>query len=336
MDAATGLLYQALATAAQASPAARLAVLNAVADPALLALARDARLDLVQTFRPDAAALEKDGMPRVESLHGSFTAIAIRPSKNKLQTLGWIAGAIQHLEENGVLLLAAENSHGAKSYEKLLAGIGPLASTSKAKCRLLRLRKTAGIDLTGLAAWQHAAAPRRQPAHGLWSAPGLFSWEQADVGSALLLEHLAGRLDGHGMDLCCGYGFLGCNLLETHPEIGMLHMLDAEQLALSMARRNAEAFADKVQLHWLDAAHEAIPEGLDWLVCNPPFHSGQTRDIELGQTIVANGCQSLKRGGRMIMVANRKLPYEKLLAGHLQDVRIVIQSQGYKVIEGNR
>jgi len=340
VDPATGLLYTALLKTAETKPAARLAVLHAVDDVRLLPLVRAQRLDLLQTFRPDAEAMRKSGMSTVEALQGSYGAIAIRPSKNKVQTLGWVAEALAHLEADGVLLLAAENSHGARSYERLLAAIGPVASASKAKCRLIRLRKTADMNRQLLVDWRQAAEPGLQPAHGLWSAPGLFSWEKPDAGSVLLLQHLPERLEGTGMDLCCGYGFLGETLLQRHPEIAALHMLDADRLALAMAGRNTEADGEKgsgkVKLHWLDAARESLPKGLDWIACNPPFHTGQARDVELGQAIVTHACDALRTGGRIWLVANRKLPYEKRLESRLREVRVLTQEQGYKILEGVR
>jgi len=335
MDAATGLLYDALLEAASATTG-RVAVCNALADGRLAPLAGEYRLDLLQEFRPEAVALAESGMTAMDGLAGPYDLVAVRPSKNKLQTLGWVAQAIDQLADGGLLLLAAANNHGAKSYEKLLAEVGSVSSASKAKCRLLRLRKSDAIDHGRLAEWLENAAPRQQSSHGLWSAPGLFSWEHADAGSALLLAQLPEQLAGSGMDLCCGYGFLASSLLQRHAEIARLHLLDADRLAVSMAGRNTEAFAGKVELHWRDAACEALPQRLDWVVCNPPFHSGQARDVELGQAIVANGCRSLKRGGRIFIVANRKLPYEAVLESELSRVEVLMQAEGYKVIAGSR
>jgi len=335
MDAATGLLYDALLEAAR-SAAGRVAVCNAVTDVRLLDLADEQRLDLLQDFRPEAVALAESGMTSIGQLAGPYEVIAVRPSKNKVQTLGWLAEAVEHLVDGGLLLLAAANSHGAKSYEKLLGEVGVVTSASKAKCRLLRLRKSQAIDSGKLVEWRQAAAPQRQAAHGLWSAPGLFSWEHADTGSSLLLEHLPEKLAGNGLDLCCGYGFLACRLLARHEEITKLHMLDADRLALAMAGRNVEEFAGKVELHWRDAAREVLPQGVDWIVCNPPFHTGQACDVELGQEIVANGCRSLKPGGSIFIVANRKLPYEAVLERQLREVRILTQVEGYKIMSGVR
>ncbi|MDQ6973428.1 MAG: methyltransferase, partial [Mariprofundaceae bacterium] len=88
--------------------------------------------------------------------------------------------------------------------------------------------------------------------------------------------------------------------------------------------------------HYVDATVDALPSALDWVLCNPPFHTGQTREVSLGQAIVAQGCQSLKRGGHLWMVANRQLPYEHVLTQQLEEHHIIIEANGFKIIHGVR
>lgn len=184
--------------------------------------------------------------------------------------------------------------------------------------------------------WIADAQPRWVKTHGLISQPGLFSWEKPDMGSQLLLKYLPETVHGRGMDLCCGYGFLSAHLLKISPDIEMLYLVEADRLALQCAEQNTMPWREKVEPHWLDAAADSLPLKLDWVVCNPPFHTGQDRDIPLGQAIIANGCKSLKRGGRLYMVANRKLPYEATLDRMLMHHRTIVQEQGFKVIEATK
>jgi 16S rRNA (guanine1207-N2)-methyltransferase len=46
---------------------------------------------------------------------------------------------------------------------------------------------------------------------------------------------------------------------------------------------------------------------------NPPFHSGQATDVDLGRAFLATAAASLRRGGKLFLVANRQLPYEAVL-----------------------
>jgi len=332
---ATQLLYQSAVEGLTGKD--RVAVINAHADPLLKEIADNCELTLTQHFRPEYDNLLRLGLNCSERLDGPYDRILLLPSKNKQQSHGWMAEAMNRLADGGKLLMACANSHGAKSYESALEKLaGNIASSSKSKCRIFSARKTESFDSELAAAWLADTKPRVVESHGMLSQPGLFSWDRPDTGSELLLEHLPDSLSGTGMDLCCGWGFLARHLLERNPAIDALHLVEADRLALVCAEANTEAWRDKVQAHWLDAAAGNLPLKLDWMVCNPPFHTGHASDIGLGQTIIANACGSLKRNGRLWMVANRKLPYEQVLDKRLMQHRIVVQDQGFKVIEATK
>ena len=138
------------------------------------------------------------------------------------------------------------------------------------------------------------------------------------------------------MDVCCGYGYLANRILSSHAGISELHLIDADRDALDCAIANTEGAHVAVHAHWLDAASESLPTGLDWIVLNPPFHRGKDVDLALGQAIATAACRSLRPGGRLAMVANRPLPYERLCKGMLTTCDIAEQSGGFKILEGVR
>ncbi len=334
---AIDLLYHA---AIDKSPA-RLLIINAHAHDLLPILSEKCeQLDLQQHFKHEHAAIQKMGMnasANLSSFDASYGSILILPSKNKQQTLAWMAEAMQRLEENGTILVACANNHGAKAYESALGTLaGNILSRSKSKCRIFSAKKRSSLDMELLAQWLSAGQATTISNHGLIAQPGLFSWDHADVGSQLLIDHLPDNFLGTGIDLCCGYGLLSEHLLRRSPDIDQLHMLEADRLALDCAVKNTVQWQQKVQTHWLDATHDALPEKLDWIVCNPPFHTAQQRDVELGKTIVQRACQSLKRGGTIYVVANRKLAYERLMQAELKQCQTVIEANGFKVIKGIR
>jgi 16S rRNA (guanine1207-N2)-methyltransferase len=330
---AVELLYQT----AMNIPASDLVVFNAHAHPLLQQLCGQATSSAIrQHFKPEHDALLRLGLNPDESGH-HFDLALICPSKNRQQTQIWMAEAMLQLSENGTLIMACANRHGGKSYATALKKLaGNLTSTAKAKCRIFSARKTADLDTDLTAKWIVDGQAQRCTSHGLISQPGLFSWDRPDTGSQLLLSHLHKPLSGEGADLCCGYGLLAEHLLHTHKQIIKLHLIEADQLALSCAEQNTVSWHDKVETHWLDAATEPLPSKLDWVVCNPPFHTGQDRDIELGQSIVKHACRSLKRGGKLYLVANRKLPYEQILRSELRSIQILAESDGFKIIQGSK
>ena len=334
---AIDLLYQA----ALNRPSARTLIINAHAHALLLDLSKKCeQVDLHQHFKPEHAAIHQLGLhasATLSNLEKTYHSILLLPSKNKQQTLAWMAAAMQLLGSDGSLLVACANNHGAKSYESALQSLaGNTISRSKSKCRLFSAKKNTSLDTTLLAQWLSTGEAKAISSHGLIAQPGLFSWDHADIGSQLLIDHLPDNLSGTGMDLCSGYGLLSEHLLRTSPKIDTLHMVEADRLALDCAMLNTKPWQQKTVPHWFDATRDALLEKLDWIVCNPPFHTAQQRDVELGKTIVKRGCQHLKRGGSIYVVANRKLAYETLMQTELRECQTIIEANGFKIIKGIR
>jgi len=330
------LLYQAsLNTSAQ-----RVLVINAHAHPLLVEMQKKAdTLDLWQHFKPEFDAISRIGLsasPDLPSTDKPYDLILLLPAKNKQQSLGWMATAMELLGDSGTLMLACANSHGAKSYEAALKRLAAtINSASKSKCRIVSAKKTGMLDKELEQEWIKTGRAKEVESLALVSQPGLFSWDRADIGSKLLLEQLP-ELSGTGMDLCSGYGLLSTQILQHSPDVKSIHMVEADYLAVQCARENTQQWQDRVQSHWSDATNDTLPTQLDWIVCNPPFHTGQTRDVDLGQRIVKRACLSLKKGGILYLVANRKLPYEQTVQSELHHSHTLIETNGFKVMQGKR
>ena len=69
---------------------------------------------------------------------------------------------------------------------------------------------------------------------------GLFSPEQLDEGSLMLLDHIAFRAADHSIDLGCGYGVLGMTAARECPQ-GQHLLIDKDFVAVDCARRNCAA-----------------------------------------------------------------------------------------------
>jgi len=335
---APSLLYSSASEHLRDWQVQRLGIMHALPSPeltSLLATATDFQLQ--QHFREHALALQGMGYASSTALQGKFDLILINPSKNRQQTLGWIAEALSLLHADARIMLCAENQYGAKGLESHVRAItDDLSSFSKAKCRCMSFRATSVNNPELVEQWRQQSAVSVVPDFGLHSQPGLFSWDQADKGSELLLQFIPASLRGTGMDLCCGNGFLARNIADHSPDIQHLHIVDHDQLALACAEANLTDSAIVHSCHWLDATTEPLPQSLDWIVCNPPFHQHQQQNVELGQIIIQRACAALKRGGELWIVANRKLPYEHVLTEQLGKVEILSQQQGYKIMHGVR
>jgi len=342
MNAAAGLLYQTGLKlleyqSSKGAPVLRVAIFNAFPHPLLSELVcLSGELQIQQHMRHISLKLSRQNIPFVPEIAGhAFDMVLILGSKQRQQTLGWIATAMDLLSPDGQMVLCTPNSLGARAYEKRIIELaGNVQTIVKSKCRCICARKSNVLNTTLLKEWKAQTLPRIMST-GLTSQPGVFSWDRMDTGSRLLAEHLPDDLSGCGMDLGCGNGFLTVSILRHCDNISEIHLVDTDANAIACATQNLSNFSHvSIYTHWLDATAEPIPQGMDWIVLNPPFHAGKAQDIELGKAMIHAACCSLRRSGSLFVVANRKLPYESVLATYLKSTKRLYQGEGFKVIQG--
>jgi 16S rRNA (guanine1207-N2)-methyltransferase len=154
----------------------------------------------------------------------------------------------------------------------------------------------------------------------------------------MLAEHFNDRIEGDVADFGAGWGYLGTRLLQVSFHVGRLDSIEADFASLAAARGNLEALRVETPLgfHWLDITAEPAPARYDWIIMNPPFHQGRAATPELGAAFISSAGRALKPGGRLLMVANRNLPYEAPLASNFASFAILAEEGRFKVIEAVR
>ena len=159
---------------------------------------------------------------------------------------------------------------------------------------------------------------------------GMFSANGPDVGSRLLVECFDHRIRGKVADFGAGWGYLSAELLKRSERVDELSLFEADWVSLQAAKHNV---GDEAQFHWRDLTQEAPRGPFDWIIMNPPFHTGRAADPRLGNLFIEAAAKALPSGGRLLMVANTNLPYEKTLEGLFRKVERKAQANGFKIIE---
>lgn len=242
-----------------------------------------------------------------------------------------LAQALRALRPGAPLTVMAAKEKGGSRLSKELQGFGCVVEEEGRRhqrlCYTQRPETLVGLDEA-----IDGGRLQRVAALGLWTQPGLFSWDRPDPGSRLLIAALP-ALSGAGADLGCGVGLLAQAVL-AQPKVTSLDLVDLDRRAIEAARLNIED--PRARFHWADARVAPPLDGLDFVVMNPPFHDGGVEDKTLGQAFIRRAHQILRKGGALWLVANRHLPYEGVLTPLFNQVTLKAEASGFKIYEARK
>lgn len=299
-------------------------VLRSIADGMAPELPRD-RCHVVQGFLPQAQALERAGFAvSPEVPEGAFSAAVVCVHKSKPETLRLLAEAVSHVPQGAPVIVDGAKADGIESILKTCRKVFEVgAIISKAHGKVFEFTSAPAPQT-----WRAEAVK----VQGYETGVGTFSAGAVDKGSALMVTHLP-RLSGQVCDLGAGWGFLSGEVIKRGDPIVQIDLVEAEWAAAEAARRNL-AETPNARVVWADArAHKGR---YDWVISNPPFHTGRQADPALGQAFIRQAAQICAPRGRFVMVANRHLPYEATLAEVFAETVVLADTGGYKVVQASR
>lgn len=236
----------------------------------------------------------------------------------------WLARAAAALVAGGRLALVGPKDMGiqsmARDAEELLGGKGAVLGYKKGQRVIAFTRPEVLPDAPAWTAqpgiapgtWAliHVDTPAGQFA--LKTLPGVFAYDGLDDGSRLLIENLSVTADDKVLDLGCGAGVIG--VFAARCGACRVEMVDSNLLAVAAAQRNlADLGLEKASAYAGDALSETISTDFSLIVSNPPFHSGKAVDYHAAEAFIRQGSRALQPGGRMVIVANRFIRYDRLM-----------------------
>ena len=342
-DIALDALFHPFAEGLLQWPAGEVLFLRAREGAALHA-SRSGALVATQPFKPEADRLQRIGVTLLDEdalPAAAYPLVLLLPPRQREEARALLAKACAAVAPGGTVVIATSNDEGGKTREAELKQLaGSVGTLSKFHCRVAWARPQA-LDAALAGQWRAGDRPRtvssaQVPGGGFRSRPGVFAWDRIDPASALLAAQLPADLAGRGADLGAGWGYLSDQVLACAPAVAALDLYEAQARALELARANLAAQVDRVALgfHWHDVTTGLARSDYDFIVSNPPFHAHDRGDRpQLGQRFIEVAAQSLRRGGRLLLVANRHLPYEATLVQAFGSLRVLAEGGGFKVIE---
>lgn len=299
-------------------------VFGASADDDLTALPKE-RVTIVQGFYPDYAALKARGYNVIATPDDRAVAAAlVFLPRAKPLARNWIAQA-GRASKGGLVVVDGQKTDGVDSLLKHIKKRVPIDGVeARAHGRTFWFQAADFDD------WE---TPRGANRDGFLTEAGVFSADGVDRASGLLVAALPSKLKGVIADLGAGWGYLAHHLVAMDG-VKAVHLVEADAAALDCARANVTS--DKAQFHWADATDFSLPERVDHVVMNPPFHTERKPDPELGKRFIAAAARQMKGHGQLFLVANRHLPYETVLTERFAHVTEAEGDRQFKILVASR
>ncbi|WOX25420.1 methyltransferase [Streptomyces solicathayae] len=164
---------------------------------------------------------------------------------------------------------------------------------------------------------------------------GVFCADRLDIGTRFFLQHLPEDLgDARVVDLGCGNGVVGLAVALREPDAELVFTDESYQAVASAEetfRGNAEA-GRKAEFLVGDGVAELLPESVDVVLNNPPFHSHQATTDRTARRMFSGARRILRPGGELWVVGNRHLGYHATLRRVFGNCELVASDPKFVVL----
>lgn len=320
-------------------------------------LLTDRNILAVAAARRTIAANAANAVTNAEVLlgHGAYAlppgleadVVAIRIPQEKIALLQLLSDAFALLKVGGRCYLAGATNEGAKTAASTLVslfGNGGVLAVDSGHRVVMATKQAATVANADVLAnpylqadvFNEIDASLRGRPYKLYSRPGVFSWDHLDEATAILAEAMEIGNGESVLDLGCGGGALGVVAASLSCG-GRVCMVDADVEAVRSATRTAEA-AGMTNYSALtsDIAGEVLDQRFDVVVTNPPFHVGKSTDLAVPGQFIRDAHEVLAPDGRLYLVANRTLPYERTIFQLFGNIRTLHDGRRFKVLSARK
>ncbi|GLQ71590.1 16S rRNA (guanine(1207)-N(2))-methyltransferase RsmC [Vibrio penaeicida] len=270
-----------------------------------------------------------------------FTA----PSQADLILLYWpkakaeaeylLAMLMSKLGADTEVVVIGENRSGIKSIEKFFKPYGVIKKYDSARrCSFYWGQCTSEPAEFDIQQWYKSYSLNIGGADlTIKSLPGVFSHGEFDLGTQLLLKTLP-NLAGKVLDFGCGAGVIGAAMANQFPEIN-LSMCDVS--ALAVASSKATLTANNIEGHvFATDVYSDVNDSYDFLISNPPFHSGLDTSYSATETLLAQAPAYLNKKGTLHIVANSFLKYPPIIEKAFGHCELADKTTKFAIYQANK
>ncbi|XOV79550.1 MAG: methyltransferase [Aestuariibacter sp.] len=263
-----------------------------------------------------------------------FDGIVLYISKAKKHTEQLLHYLATLLKTNGHLFILGENKGGIKSSNKFLANFGnkPQKIDSARHCALHGVEVAqcdSNFTLSQALSWTDVEV--NDVNIKVASLPGVFSHGELDEGTRLLLENTESVPNGNILDFACGAGVIGAWLHRLNPDISLtLSDINASALyCCEQTLKENNISGNIIPSHGMRDVHGKFAA----IYTNPPFHTGVKTDHSITRDFLKAAVEQLQPQGKLILVANRFLPYPDQMQETFGNVRKLSENGKFSLYE---
>lgn len=266
-----------------------------------------------------------------------FDAVIIYFPKTKLRFDYYLSMVSKHLNSGATIYVIGEKKGGVKGCAKPLETFcSDTAKLDSARhCMLFAATYNDYVCDKNIDDWYRKTdvtieIEQQSVSLQLLALPGVFSANSLDNGTQLLLNTIT-EVTGNGLDFGCGCGVISAALAKRYD--CSFTAVDVDALAVASSNKtflvngvNAKAISSN-GLSAIDSAGDKF----NFIVTNPPFHTGTKTDYTITEQLISQAPKLLKRNYQFWMVANSFLPYPELIKRHLKFIDIKNKNKRFNI-----
>lgn len=270
----------------------------------------------------------------LNELNGNYDYVLIQIPKNQSYFEDILCHLTQHLNPRSKLICGSMVKHLAPtSFDLLNKYIGKTStSLAQKKARLVFAdfeKSKVDSPFPQLVKIENFETP-------FINHSNLFSRDKLDIGSRFFLEHIPRGDFKSILDLGCANGIIGIKAKMLNPG-AKIFFSDDSAMAIESAKANySNNFKDEASYFWTNCFEDQPKNSLDLVLCNPPFHQGNTIGDFIAWQMFQDAYDSLKPGGILRVIGNSHLGYQVKLKKLFGNSNIVATNSKFIICDAKK